>query len=63
MVLVTLESAVYKAFSRFINEKSSAGLVIDECYLVLDSVDGWRPRVLQLSEMAENGCQMVYLTA
>ena len=28
MVLVTLESAVYKAFSRFINEKSSAGLVI-----------------------------------
>jgi superfamily II DNA helicase RecQ len=67
VVLVTPESAVTKAFGRFINEKSSARLldriVIDECHILLDSINGWRPQVLQLSEMVEKGCQMIYLTA
>lgn len=67
VVLVTPESAVTKAFGRFINEKATAGLldriVIDECHVVLDSVHGWRPKMLQLSEIVEKGCQLVYMTA
>jgi len=44
VVLLTPESAVTKAFGRFINEKNAAGLldriVIDECHVILDSVNG-----------------------
>lgn len=51
VVLVTPESAVSKAFSRFINEKSCIGS-LDR----LDYMNGWRPNVLQLSETVEKGC-------
>ena len=67
VVLVTPESAVTKAFGRFINEKKAAGLldriVIDECHVILDSINGWRLQMLELSKMAEMGVQLVYLTA
>ena len=67
VVLVTPESAVTKAFGRFLLEKISAGLldriVIDECHTLLDSIHGWRPKVLHLSQLVEKGCQLVYLTA
>lgn len=67
VVLVTPESAVTKAFGRFLLEKISAGLldriVIDECHILLDSIHGWRPKVLHLSQLVEKGCQLVYLTA
>jgi superfamily II DNA helicase RecQ len=67
VVLVTPESAVTKAFGRFLQQKASAGLldrvVIDECHSVLDSGHGWRPKLLQLSQLVEQRCQLVYLTA
>ena len=67
MVLVTLESAITKAFGRFLLERISTGLldrvVINECHTLLDSIHGWRPKMLHLSQMVERGCQLVYLTA
>jgi superfamily II DNA helicase RecQ len=46
-VLVTPESAVTKAFSRFINQKKMMRqldrIVIDEYHVVLESTDKWRP--------------------
>lgn len=67
IVLVTPESAVTKAFHRFINGKQAAGeldrIVVDESHIILDSTETWRPKVLELAEFAGRGCQMVYLTA
>ena len=67
IVLVTPESAVTKAFNRFINDKLATGeldrIVVDESHIVLDSTETWRPKVLELAEFARKGCQMVYLTA
>ncbi|KAK3613495.1 hypothetical protein LTR56_027852, partial [Elasticomyces elasticus] len=67
IVLVTPESAVTKAFSRFINQKKMMRqldrIVIDECHVVLDSTEKWRPQVKQLVEMGEKGTQVVFLTA
>ncbi|KAJ9634930.1 hypothetical protein H2199_008794 [Coniosporium tulheliwenetii] len=67
IVLVTPESAVTKAFGRFIDEKRTMRqldrIVVDECHVVLDSSRQWRPQVLQLIEMTEKEAQLVYLTA
>ena len=47
--MVILESAVTKAFARFINEKRTIRqldrIVIDECYVVLDSTREWRLQI------------------
>ena len=44
VVLITPESAVTKAFGRFLQERIGAGVldrvVIDECHILLDSVYG-----------------------
>ena len=57
--MVTLESAVTKAFARFINEKRTMRqldrIVIDECHVVLDSIREWRLQIKQLIEMTEKG--------
>lgn len=67
VVLVTPESAATKAFGRFLQEKTSVGLlervVIDECHIVLESTQGWRPKIQELSQLVEESCQLVYLTA
>jgi superfamily II DNA/RNA helicase len=67
IVLVTPESAVSLAFGRFIDEKRTAyqleRIVIDECHTILESTAEWRPKVLQLCEMAQKGVQVLYLTA
>ena len=67
IVLVTPESAVTKAFGRFIDEKKMMRqldrIVVDECHVVLDSTREWRPQIRQLIEMTEKGVQVVYLTA
>ncbi|KAK4897073.1 hypothetical protein LTR49_028043 [Elasticomyces elasticus] len=67
IVLVTPESAVTKAFSRFITEKQQMHqlerIVIDECHTVLEVTDTFRPQVRQLCEMAEKETQLVFLTA
>lgn len=67
VVLVTPEAASTKAFGRFLLEKASTGLldrvVVDECHTVLDTGHGWRPKLLLLSQLVEQRCQLVYLTA
>ncbi|KAK5685703.1 hypothetical protein LTR17_027000, partial [Elasticomyces elasticus] len=67
IVLVTPESAVTKAFSRFITEKQQMHqlerIVIDECHTVLEVTDTFRPQVRQLCEMVEKETQLVFLTA
>jgi len=67
IVLVTPESAVSQAFGRFIDEKRTTyqleRIVIDECHTILESTAEWRPKVLELCQMAEKGVQVVYLTA
>lgn len=46
------ESAVTKAFGRFIDEKRTMQqldwIVIDECQVILESHADWRPEVLKL---------------
>jgi superfamily II DNA helicase RecQ len=48
IVPVTQESAVTKAFHRFINGKLATGgldrIVVDESHIILDSTETWRPR-------------------
>jgi superfamily II DNA helicase RecQ len=67
IVLATPESAVTAAFGRFVEEKKRAfqfeRIVIDECYMILESTDQWRLKVRQLKEMAGKGVQVLYLTA
>jgi superfamily II DNA helicase RecQ len=67
VVIVTPESAVTKAFGRLINSEYYSGrlerIVIDECHVVLDSINGWRAKIRELKEMTEKGVQMVWMTA
>jgi superfamily II DNA helicase RecQ len=67
IVLVTPESAVSQAFGRFVDEKRTTyqleRIVIDECHTILESTAEWRPKVLDLCQMAEKGVQVLYLTA
>jgi len=67
IVLVTPESAVTKGFGRFIDEKRMLHqldrIVIDECHMLLESTEDWRPDILKMAEMTEKGTQVVYLTA
>jgi len=67
IVLVTPESAVTKAFGRFIEEKRTMRqldrIVLDECHVLAEVTPDWRPEFLKLTEMTEKGTQVVYLTA
>jgi superfamily II DNA helicase RecQ len=67
IVLVTPESAVTKAFGRFMDEKRMLRqldrIVVDECHVLLESTQQWRPDVLKMTELTEKGTQVVYLTA
>jgi superfamily II DNA helicase RecQ len=57
---------VTAAFGRFIEEKKRVyqleRIVINECHMILESTDQWRPKVRQLKEMAGKGMQVLYLT-
>jgi hypothetical protein len=67
IMFVTPEAAVGEAFGHFINRERTVGrldrFVLDECHTPLDSVKGFRPRLLALAELGKVGVQMVYLTA
>lgn len=67
IVFTTPEGAATKSFSRFVDEKRMLRqldrIVIDECHILFESTDAWRPDVLRLSEMTGKGTQLVYLTA
>ncbi|KAL5370900.1 hypothetical protein DPSP01_014611 [Paraphaeosphaeria sporulosa] len=67
IVLVTPESAVKKGFGRFLDEKRMLHqldrIVMDECHMLLESTEDWRPDLLKMTEMTGKGTQVVYLTA
>ena len=67
IVFVIAESAISQSFTDFMNAKRAAHqlerIVIDECHAILQSHDGWRPKVLQLRELAGRDTQVVCLTA
>jgi Helicase conserved C-terminal domain len=67
IVLVTPESAVSEGFGNFINRQRAMGrldrIVVDECHVVLDSIGGWRSRMLGLRALVKSETQLVYLTA
>ncbi len=66
-MLATPEAAVSTAFGRFINKKRAIKqldrIVLDECHVVLDSDNKWRPGILKLVKITEKQTQLVYLTA
>ncbi|KAK5110579.1 hypothetical protein LTR85_000994 [Meristemomyces frigidus] len=67
IVFVVAESVISQSFADFINAKKAAHqlerIVIDECHATLQSHEGWRPKVLQLRELAGRDTQVVCLTA
>ncbi|KAL6154871.1 hypothetical protein ACJQWK_00892 [Exserohilum turcicum] len=67
IMFVTPEAAVGEAFGHYINRERSMGrldrIVIDECHSILDSLKGFRSRLLGLRELLRVETQMVYLTA
>lgn len=67
VVFITPESAVTKAFFRFIQGRKVAGgidrMIMDEYHMILDSHVGWRPKMLELVKMMDMGIQVVFLTA
>ena len=67
LVLVTPESVPKKGFHGFLNRLRGMHrlerIVIDECHMVLDSSDEFRPKLLALREVMTIGCQVVMLTA
>jgi superfamily II DNA helicase RecQ len=67
VVFVTPEAAVGEAFGHYINRQQAIGrldrIVVDECHVVLDSLDGFRSRMLALRNLVQAETQMVYLTA
>ena len=67
IVFVTPESAVTKSFARFIEMRNMAGgvdrIVIDECHMMLDCDERWRPKMLEVIMMMDKGVQVIFLTA
>ncbi|KAH5737485.1 hypothetical protein HBI18_067960 [Parastagonospora nodorum] len=67
IMFVTPEAAVGEAFGQYINRQRAMGrldrIVVDECHVVLDSLGGFRSRMLGLSRLLRAETQMVYLTA
>jgi superfamily II DNA helicase RecQ len=66
-MFVTLEAAVSKAFGQYINQQQAIGrldqIVIDECHVILDSLNRFRSRLLALKNLVRAETQIVYLTA
>ena len=68
IVLVTPESAVTKGFGEFVNRlrgwQQLDRIVVDECHMVLDSTEEFRPKMRELGQvLGEAGAQVVFLTA
>lgn len=67
IVFVVAESAITQGFTDFINAKKGSHqlerIVIDECHSILQSNEKWRPKMLQLRELAGRDVQVVCLTA
>lgn len=66
-MFVTPELAVGEGFRHYINRQQVIGrldwIVVDECYVVLDLLGGFRSRILGLRNLMRVETQIVYLTA
>ena len=67
IVLVTPEGTTSDAFHTFMNRQRLMGvidrIVFDECHVALDSMDGFRLKVLEMEKLSQYQTQLVYLTA
>ncbi|KAF2218115.1 P-loop containing nucleoside triphosphate hydrolase protein, partial [Elsinoe ampelina] len=67
IIFVVPESAVTKEFQRFLESRKLTGgvdrIILDECHMLLDSLTGWRPKMLELVSMVDKGIQLIFLTA
>jgi hypothetical protein len=66
-MFVTLEAAVGEAFRQYINQQRAMGrldrIIVDECYVVLDLLNGFCSWMLALRNLVQAETQIVYLTA
>jgi hypothetical protein len=64
---VTPEAAVGEAFGQYINRQRAMGrldrIVVDKCYVVLDSLNSFCSQMLALRNLVQAETQIVYLTA
>ena len=67
IVFVTPEAVFTDEFVSFLNRQRDNmrvdRIVIDECHVMLNTSDKFRPRLQQLGQMHQFGAQMVFLTA
>lgn len=67
IMFVTPKAAVSKAFSHYINQQRVIRqldcIIINKCYVVLDSLGGFRSQVLALRNLIQAETQMGYLPA
>jgi superfamily II DNA helicase RecQ len=67
VTFVVPKAAVGEAFGHYINHQRAMGrleqIVVDECHVVLDSLDRFRSRMLALRNLVQAETQIVYLTA
>jgi superfamily II DNA helicase RecQ len=56
-MFVTPEAAVSEAFRQYINRQQAIGrldrIIVDECHIVLDSLDGFRSQMLALRNLVQ----------
>jgi superfamily II DNA helicase RecQ len=66
-MFVTPEAAVSEAFGQYINQQRAIErldqIVINECHVILDSLNKFRSRLLALKNLVRAEIQIVYLTA
>jgi hypothetical protein len=66
-MFITPEAAVSEAFKQYINRQRAIGrldrIIINECYVVLNSLNRFRSRLLALKNLVRAETQIVYLTA
>jgi len=67
LILVTPESALTKGFGTLLDRlqglRQLDRIVFDECHTVLDAHAGFRPKLLQLSQLVKRAVPLLYLTA
>ncbi|KAJ5675321.1 P-loop containing nucleoside triphosphate hydrolase protein [Penicillium maclennaniae] len=67
IVFVTPESVFTDGFQSFLNRQRELmrldRIVIDECHMILNESEKFRPRLQQLGRLHQCGVQMVFLTA
>lgn len=67
LMFVTPESAVSEGFQTWLNRQKAAGqldrIFIDECHVILNDQEDFRPKLAQMGVLNQVGVQMIMLTA